>query len=182
MICQDAPDGDAPKMPDDVDPAALYDAPVISGDTPVMPDVVDPVILVADAPMTPGAYVLMIPDVGAPEIPGDTTPRSGWHLGVFLGILITQFSSSENSAGCSGDGVDSSGRDDDVFCCCSDLSAFSCSVRLILARRFSSSFSGESKIVKSRPVPGGSAPNVPLACALLNVSSTLRLDLVLAAS
>ena len=139
-----APDDDAPRMPDDVDLATLHDAPVIPDDTPVIPDVVDPVVLVAGAPMTPGADVPIIPDVGAPEIPCDTTPRSGWHLGVFLGILITQFSS-ENSAGCSGDDVDSSGRRDDALCCCSDLSAFSCSVRLILARRFSSSFSGESK-------------------------------------
>ena len=128
-----APDDDAPRMPDDVDLATLHDAPVILDDTPVIPDVVDPVVLVAGAPMTPGADVPIIPDVGAPEIPCDTTPRSGWHLGVFLGISITQFSSAENSAGCSIGGVDSSGRDD-ASCRCSDSSAFSCSVRLILAR------------------------------------------------
>ena len=40
-------------------------------------------------------------------------------------------SSSENSAGCSGDGVGSSGSDDGASCCCSDSSAFSCSMRLI---------------------------------------------------
>ena len=98
-----------------------------------------------------------------------------------MGILITQFSS-DNSAGGSGDAVDSSGRDDDASCCCSDLWAFSCSVRLILAWKFSSSFSGESKIVKSRPVAGGSAPDAPLACVLSTVCSTPRLDFVLVAS
>ena len=66
------------------------------------------------------------------------------------------------------------------FAVAGDLSSFSCSVRLILARRFSSSFSGESKIVKSRPVAEGSAPEAPLACVLSNASSTSRLDLILA--
>ena len=111
--------------------------------------------------MTPGADAPMIPDVGSPELPGDTTPRSGWHPGVVMGILITQFSSSENSAVCSDDGVDTSGIDDDAFSCCSDLSAFSYSVCLILARRFSRSFSGESKILKSTPVVGGLPPMLP---------------------
>ena len=138
-------------MPD-VDPATPYDAPVISDDTPVIPDVVHLVFPVVDAPMALGADVPMIPDVGGPGIPGDTTPRSGWHLGVFFGILINQFSSSENSAGYSGHGVDFSCRDDDAVCSCSDVSAFSCKVRFVLARRFSCSFSGEYKIVKSRRV------------------------------
>ena len=147
-----APDGDDPRMPDDVDPATLYDAPEFPDDTPVIPDVVNPVIPVTEAPMTPDADGSMIPDVGAPEILGDTIPRSGWHLGVFFGILINQFSSSENSAGYSGHGVDFSCRDDDAVCSCSDVSAFSCKVRFVLARRFSCSFPGEYKIVKSRRV------------------------------
>ena len=82
-----ASDSDAPSMPDGVDPTA----PVIPDDTPAISDVVDRVIPVDDAPMTPGANVPMIPDVGAPEIPGDTNGRSCWHVGVFLGILITQW-------------------------------------------------------------------------------------------
>ena len=48
------------------------------------------------------------------------------------GPVVVQVSSSENSAGCSGDGVDSSGRDDDASFFCCDLSAFSGSVRRIL--------------------------------------------------
>ena len=133
-------------MPDGADPATPYDVPVVPDDTPVIPDVVDPFISVVDAPMIPGADVPLIPDDikdRAPEIPGEPTPSSGWRLGVFLGILNSQISSSKNSAGCSGDGVDSSGRDDDASCCCSDLSALSCRVPLNLARRFSRSFSGE---------------------------------------
>ena len=55
-----APDGDAPKMPDNVDPATPYDAPVIADDTPV------------------------IPDVGALEIPGDTTPRIRGVAGIWM--------------------------------------------------------------------------------------------------
>ena len=72
-----APDGDDPRMPDDVDPATLYDAPVIRDDTPVIPYVLFPMIPVVDAPMTPGADVPMIPDFGALGIPGDTTLRNG---------------------------------------------------------------------------------------------------------
>ena len=55
-------------------------------------------------------------------------------------------------------------------------------MRLILARRLSRSFSGASKIVKSRSVAGGSAPDAPLACVLSKNYWTLRLDLVLAAT
>ena len=94
-----APDGDDPRMPDDVDPATPYDTPVIPDYTPVIPDVVDPVVPAADAPMTQGADVPMTPDPSAWEIPGDTAPRNGWHLGVFLGVLITQVSSSETRNG-----------------------------------------------------------------------------------
>ena len=50
-----APDGDAPRRPDGVDPATLYDAPVIPRGMPVIPDVVDPGIPAVDASMTPGA-------------------------------------------------------------------------------------------------------------------------------
>ena len=98
-----APDGDAPPMPDDVDQATAYEAPVvpddvdpvIEGDAPVNPDGVDPVVPAADAPMTPGVDAPTIPDAVARAIPGDTAARGGWHLGTWLGILITQFSSSK---------------------------------------------------------------------------------------
>ena len=90
-------------MPDDVDQATAYEAPVvpddvdpvIEGDAAVNPDGVDPVVPAADAPMTPGVDAPMIPDASARAIPGDTAPRSGWHLGTCLGILITLFSASE---------------------------------------------------------------------------------------
>ena len=42
-------------------------------------------------------------------------------------------------------------------------------------------FSGESKIVKSRPVAGRSAPDALLACVVWIVSLTLGGDIVLAA-
>ena len=98
-----APDGDAPTMPDDIDQATAYEAPVvpddvdpvIEGDAPVNPDGVDPVVPAADAPMTPGVDAPMISDAVARAIPGDTAARGGWHLGTWLGILITQFSSSK---------------------------------------------------------------------------------------
>ena len=89
---QAAPDGDAPRMPDYVDS-------VIAGDTQVMPDDVDPVIPVTDAPMTPGVDAPMVPDAGAPAILGDTVLRSGWNLGTWLGIMITQSTSSETRNG-----------------------------------------------------------------------------------
>ena len=94
-----APDGDAPRMPDDVDPATPYGPPMIPDDTLVIPDVADSVIPVPDAQMTPGADVPMTPDAGAPKISSDTAPRTGCHLGVFFGVLISQVSSSENRNG-----------------------------------------------------------------------------------
>ena len=107
----DAPttlDSDAPRMPDDVDPATLYDAlviagivkRVIAGDAPVNPNGVDPRMPVAEAPMTPGVDAPMIPEANAPAIPGNTAPRSGWNLGTWLGILSTHDSSSKNRNGC----------------------------------------------------------------------------------
>ena len=72
---------------------------MIAGDTQVMPDDVDPVIPVTDAPMTPGVDAPMVPDAGAPAILGDTVLRSGWNLGTWLGIMITQSTSSETRNG-----------------------------------------------------------------------------------
>ena len=62
MMTQRSPDGDSPRMPDDVDSLTPYDAPE-------MPNDVDRVIPVAGAPMTPG--------VVSPMIPGDIAPRGG---------------------------------------------------------------------------------------------------------
>ena len=64
-----------------------------------MPDDVDPVIPHSDAPMTPGVDAPMVPDAGAPPILGDTVLRSGWNLGTWLGIMITQSTSSETRNG-----------------------------------------------------------------------------------
>ena len=83
-----APDGDAPRVPDYIDPAITYDASVT-------PDDVDPVIPVVNAPMARGDDAPMIPDAGVPVIPRDTALRSGWYFGILLGILIPQFFSYE---------------------------------------------------------------------------------------
>ena len=96
------PDGDDPATPmvscDAVGPA---DAPVIQHE-------VDPVVPYAVAPMCDGdpddvapkipcedALEIPAPVTPVPVIPGDADPRSGWHLSMSLGILITRFASSE---------------------------------------------------------------------------------------
>ena len=77
------------------------DAPAIQYEVnPVIPDAVSP-LCDGDpddvAPKIPCEDALEIPApvIPVPVIPGDADPRSGWHLSMPLGILITRFSSSE---------------------------------------------------------------------------------------
>ena len=58
-----------------------------------------PLNLAADAPMTPDADSPAISGDAGPGVSGDAVPGNRWHLGAFLGILITLFSSSETRNG-----------------------------------------------------------------------------------